>query len=76
MSYELIPPNDPRYFTETCPKPYDRHSYRVVFSNGQSEWYPHWDVAQARWFQTPNQFLSHIEVVDPKKKKEKSGGFA
>ena len=75
MSYDLIKPNDPRYFAQTCDKPYDRHHYRIVFTNGQSELYEDWQVAHARWFQCPGQFLSHMDVVDPKKKKSK-GGFA
>jgi hypothetical protein len=28
---------------------------------------------QATWFQTPNQFLSHIEVLDKKKKTNPKG---
>ena len=75
MSYELISPNDSRYFTVTCSKSYERHNYRIVFSNGQSELYQYWDLVFARWFETPKQFLSHIEVVDNKKKNAR-GGFA
>ena len=76
MSYDLIKPNDPRYFSQTCDKPYDRHRYNIVFTNGQTEIYDDWQVAHARWFQSPGQFLSHMEVVDVKPKKKSKGGFA
>ena len=76
MSYDLIKPNDPRYFAQTSNDPYDRHHYRIVFTNGQSELYEDWQVAHSRWFQTPGQFLSHMEVVDVKPKKKSKGGFA
>ena len=55
-------------FTQTCHKPYDRHKYKLFLSNGQVEVYEWYDECQARWFQTPNQFLSHVEVVDRKKR--------
>ena len=33
---ELIKPNDPRYFEQSCFKNYDRHDYKVVAKNGDS----------------------------------------
>ena len=32
----LIAPSDPRYFTQTSDKPYDRHEYKVVAKSGES----------------------------------------
>jgi hypothetical protein len=66
---ELIQRSDSRYFTQTSDAPYDRHTYNIVFSNGQSEHYPSWEQVQSRWFEAPTQFLSHIEVMDVKQSK-------
>tara|TARA_Y100000004_G_C8651009_1_gene301134 strand:- start:79 stop:306 length:228 start_codon:yes stop_codon:yes gene_type:complete len=73
---ELIKPNDPRYFTQTSNKSYDRHRYELVFVNGQSEEYDSWESIRGRWFEVPPQFTSHVNVLDLKQKKKKSnGGF-
>jgi len=76
MSYDLIKRDDPRYFSQTCNKPYDRHHYKIVFTNGQSEVYEDYQVAHSKWFQSPGQFLSHMEVIDIKKEKKAGKGFA
>ena len=34
------------------------------FSNGNGEEYESWEEVQLRWFQTPSQFLSHVDVLD------------
>jgi len=73
MSPELIPPNDPRYFSQTSDGLYDRHSYKIVYTSGKTKIYDSWDQAQGAWFQSPSGWMSHIEVID-KKKKEK--GFS
>jgi hypothetical protein len=56
-------------FAQTCDKPYDRHKYKLFLTNGKVELYEHYEDAQVRWFQTPKQFLSHVEVIDRKKKR-------
>ena len=68
---QVIDPSDERYFTRTSDAPYDRHTYNIIFSNGQSEHYPSWEQVQSRWCQVPKQFLSHVEVLDIRKKKGK-----
>ncbi len=66
---QVIDPSDERYFTKTSDAPYDRHTYNIIFSNGQSEHYPSWEQVQSRWFEVPKQFLSRIEVLDVKQSK-------
>lgn len=56
-------------FERTSDDPYDRHTYKLVFTNNQSEIYDSWEVLQSRWFQVPDQFKSHVEVLDKKNKK-------
>lgn len=62
-----IEPTDPRYFTVTSDGLYDRHTYNLILSNGQHEHYETWEEVQVRWFNTPGQFLSHVEILDKKK---------
>lgn len=72
---QLIQPDDSRYFTETSIESYERHDYKVVYSNGKSVVVDCWEKAQMLWFQSPKQFLSHIEVLDSISKKQKRRGF-
>lgn len=51
-------------FKQTCDKPYLRHQYKVVYNNGREVVFDNYMDVQAIWFQTPKQFLSHIEVLD------------
>ena len=62
-----IEPSDPRYFTVTSDKSYDRHDYKVIRNDGKSVVVDSWDQAREIWWNTPSQSLSHIEVLDKKK---------
>ena len=59
-------------FKQTCDKPYDRHDYKLVLSDGKELLFDNYEDVQVTWFQTAQQFLSHVEVLD---KKTKSKGF-
>jgi len=63
----------PKFFTQTSDKPYDRHRYKLVGVNQNELIFDDWEQVQAYWLQAPSQFLSHIEVLD--KKKKSNGGF-
>ena len=65
----LIERDYPQYFTQTSDKPYDRHNYRVIDSQGKFVIVDSWEEAHQIWWNTPSQFLSHIEVLDKKEKK-------
>ena len=69
---KLIQPNDPRYFTQTSDGSYDRHSYRIVLTNGKSITVDDYEQMRAMWFQYESKYLSHVEVIDVKSSK----GFA
>jgi hypothetical protein len=62
-------------FKQTSDDPYDRHDYKLVFSDGKTLVFDNYEDLQLVWFQSPWQFLSHVEVLDKKKKKTKSKGF-
>jgi hypothetical protein len=62
-------------FKQTCDTPYDRHHYKLVYSNEQFIVLDDYMDVQAHWFQTAAQFLSHVEVLDVPQKKKKSKGF-
>ena len=61
---KLIQPSDSRYFTQTSDKPYDRHFYRMVLTNGKSIVLEDYEQMRAMWFQYDSKFLSHVEVID------------
>ena len=70
-------PELPKWFAQTSDEPYDRHQYRLVYSNKQSKIFDSWEELRYEWFNTPSQFKSHIEVLDKSniKKKKTNGGF-
>ena len=70
---ELISKDDPRYFSQTSDKPYDRHHYKIVCQN-KSFVVESWDEVQEYWWNRNNLFVpAVIEVID--KPKPKSKGF-
>ena len=56
-------------FKQTSDEPYIRHHYKLVYSNGQTVVFDNYTDVQVAWFQTPLEFVSHIEVLDVKEKK-------
>ena len=65
----LIEKNDPRYFSQTSDKPYDRHHYRIVCQDN-SFVVKSWDEVQEYWWNRRGFNSSVIEVIDkPKSKK-------
>jgi hypothetical protein len=56
-------------FKQTSDKLYDRHIYKLVYSNGQEVIYDNYQDVQESWWNTPSDFVSHIEVLDKKDKK-------
>ena len=58
-------------FKQTSDKLYDKHHYKLVYSNGQSVVFDNYMDVQATWFQTPSDFVSHIEVLDIPQKNKK-----
>ena len=63
------------FFKQTSDEPYLRHDYRVYFANGKSIIFDNYEDVQRTWFQTPQQLLDYVEVLDHKEQKSKSGGF-
>ena len=63
-------------FSQTCDKPYDRHHYEVVTKKGKRYWFDNWEMARNLWWtHCESGQLSHIDVVEPLKKKEGGKGF-
>ena len=46
---ELIGKDDPRYFSQTCNKPYDRHHYKMICKS-KSVVLESWDEVQEYWW--------------------------
>jgi hypothetical protein len=73
---QLIDPSSPEYFKQTSNEPYLRHDYKVHYTTKKPEVFDNYEDVQRIWFQTPNQFLDYVEVLDHKEpKKIKSKGF-
>jgi len=68
-----ISPNDPRYFTCTSDKDYDRHRYKLVFDNGRKPIvFESYDLMKAHWFESVrNVGNCKVVVLDAKGKKNK-----
>ena len=67
---KLIEKDDPRYFSQTCNKPYDRHYYKMVCKS-KSVVLESWDEVQEYWWNNiafnPDMI---VEVIDkPKQRK-------
>ena len=62
MSYDLIKPSDPQYFTQTSDDPYDLHKYKVISKTVDEVTVDDWESAQLIWWNSKS-FLSHIEVI-------------
>ena len=64
---ELIGKDDPRYFSQTCNKPYDRHYYKMVCKS-KSIVLESWDEVQEYWWNNiafnPDMI---VEVIDKPK---------
>ena len=63
-----------KVFKQTCDKPYTRHHYKMVYNDGTHQVFDNYEDAQQLWWNRSGNFLSHIEVLDIKKK-QKSKGF-
>ena len=67
---ELIGKDDPRFFGQTCNKPYDRHHYNMICKS-KSVVLESWDEVQEYWWNNiafnPDMI---VEVIDkPKQRK-------
>ena len=65
----------PEFFEQTSDEPYDRHTYRLFLTNGETMDVDDWMTVSAAWFQLPAMFTDHIEVLDKPKPKSKPIGF-
>ena len=73
---KLIEKNDPRYFSQTSNKQYDRHHYKIVYKD-RSIVVESWDEVQEWWWNNCHQplFDALVQVIDKPKTKKKSKGF-
>ena len=72
---DLITKDDPRYFSQTSDKPYDRHHYKIV-SKTKTIVVESWDELQEYWWNNCNSPWFEdavVHVID--KPKQKSKGF-
>ena len=74
MTYELIKEDDPRWFSQSSDKPYDRHNYVVTIpTTGKKITFDDYEIMRAYWFQQFSNIKGcTVEVVDTP---QKSKGF-
>lgn len=66
----------PDIFEQTSNGLYDRHDYKIYFKTKKPEIYDNYQDTMRVWFQTPNQFLDYIEVLDKQRVSPKNkNGF-
>ena len=69
---KLIEKNDPRYFSQTSDKLYDRHHYKIV-SSSKTFIVESWQEVQEWWWNNCNSlnFDAVVHVLDKPKSKPK-----
>ena len=50
-------------FTTYCEKDYDRHTYKLVLTNGKSVTFDDYSVMRYHWYQY-RKAASHVVVID------------
>jgi len=54
-------------FTCTSTEPYDRHTYKIILSDGRYKDFQDYEHMRSYWMQTNQIYgLSHVEVLDTK----------
>ena len=73
MMIKLIEKNDPKYFSITSDKDYDRHHYKIVSSSKTTFIVESWQEVQEWWWNNCNSlnFDAVIDVLDEPRKKSK-----
>ena len=69
--YEAL--NTMKTFKQTSDGLYDRHHYKLVYTNGQSVIFDNYEELRLAWYNTPEMFREYVEVLDIKTKKTKRG---
>ena len=64
-----------QWFDQTSNEPYNRHDYKLVYTNGNTKVFEEYQEFMAAWFQYPKQLLSHGEVLNKKTKQKTLKGF-
>ena len=75
MMTKLIAKNDPRYFSVTSDKEYDRHHYKIVSSSKTTFIVESWQEVQEWWWNNYNSLNFDAVVVVLDKPRKKSKGF-
>ena len=75
MMTKLITKNDPRYFSVTSDKEYDRHHYKIVSSSKTTFIVESWQEVQEWWCNNCNSLNFDAVVVVLDKPRKKSKGF-
>ncbi|AHB80474.1 hypothetical protein S-MbCM7_060 [Synechococcus phage ACG-2014h] len=57
--------NNTTWFTSTSDEPYDRHTYKIILSDGRYKDFQDYEHMRAYWMQTTQIYgLQSVEVLD------------
>ncbi len=62
-------------FTQTSDTLYDRHYYKLIYTNGKEKIFDDYSELKNYWFGSNLNILSHVEVFDVQKTNKKKKGF-
>ncbi len=61
------------YFEQTDYGLYDRHHYKLIYSNGKTKIFDDYHSLREEWYNKPKKLLDYVEVVDKKEKTQTKG---
>ena len=63
----MTPTTNTEWFTSTSDEPYDRHTYKIILSDGRYKDFKDYEHMRAYWMQTTQIYgLNRVEVLDLK----------
>ncbi len=62
-------------FTQTSDMLYEKHTYQLVYQNGNKKIFENYYDLMHTWVNTKKELLSHVEVLDKKNKSSNVKGF-
>ncbi len=62
-------------FTQTSDKLYEKHTYQLVYKNGDKQVFENYYDLMFTWTNTKKDLLSYVEVLDNKNKSKNVKGF-
>jgi len=67
----MTPTTNTKWFTHTSHEPYDRHTYKIILSDGRYQHFQDYEDMRSYWMQTTHVYgLQSVEVLDKTQQKK------